>query len=89
MYSSWHVILTVILLLSGVTKMSRNAKKAIVGALGGLGLVMILLGALAHIYPTTTGIIIAIALWVTSGILSKYWNLDKSKVKKASDASTE
>jgi len=69
--------------------MSRNAKKAIVGALGGLGLVMILLGALAHIYPTTTGIIIAIALWVTSGILSKYWNLDKSKVKKASGDTKE
>ena len=69
--------------------MSRNAKKAIVGALGGLGLVMILLGALAHIYTTTTGIIIAIALWVTSGILSKYWNLDKSKVKKASGDTKE
>ena len=69
--------------------MSRKAKRAIVGALGGLGLVMILLGALAHIYPTTTGVIIAIALWITSGVLSKYWNLDKGKAKKASDASTE
>ena len=69
--------------------MSRKAKRAIVGALGGLGLVMILLGALAHIYPTTTGVIIAIALWITSGVLSKYWNLDKGKAKKASDASTK
>lgn len=50
--------------------MSRNAKKAIVGALGGIGLVMILLGALAHIYPTTTGIIIAIALWLQVGHLA-------------------
>ena len=71
------------------TECPRNAKRAIVGALGGLGLVMILLGALAHIYPTTTGVIIAIALWITSGVLSKYWNLDKGKAKKASDASTE
>ena len=69
--------------------MSKNSKRAIVSALGGLGLVMILLGALAHIYPTTTGVIIAIALWVTSGILSKYWNLDKGKAKKASDTSKE
>ena len=61
--------------------MSKNAKKAIVSALGGLGLVMILLGALAHIYPTTTGVIIAIALWVTSGVLSKYWNLENVKEK--------
>ena len=69
--------------------MSKKAKRAIVSSLGGLGLVMILLGALAHIYPTMTGVIIAIALWVTSGTLSKYWNLDKGKAKKTSDASTE
>ena len=49
--------------------MSKNAKVAIVSALGALGLIMLLLGVLAHIYPTTTGLIIAIALWVTSGIL--------------------
>jgi len=65
--------------------MSRKAKRAIVSALGALGLIMILLGALAHIYPTTTGIIIAIALWVASGILGKYWKLEKGKVKKVSD----
>ena len=59
--------------------MSRNAKVAIVSALGALGLIMILLGALAHIYPTTTGIIIAIALWVASGILRKYWGLGKEE----------
>ena len=69
--------------------MSRNAKKAIVSALGGLGLVMILLGALAHIYPTTTGVIIAIALWITSGVLSKYWKLDRGKAKKASASTDE
>ena len=69
--------------------MSRNAKKAVVSILGALGLIMILLGALAHIYPTTTGVIIAIALWVTSGILSKYWNLDKGKAKKASGNTEE
>ena len=65
--------------------MSRKAKTAVVSSLGALGLIMILLGALAHIYPTTTGIIIAIALWVTSGILRKYWNLEKGKAKKDSD----
>ncbi|MFC1957073.1 hypothetical protein ACFLVY_02125 [Chloroflexota bacterium] len=65
--------------------MSRNAKIAIVSSLGALGLIMLLLGVLAHIYPTITGIIIAIALWVASGILRKYWQLDKGKAKKASD----
>lgn len=65
--------------------MSRNAKVAIVSILGALGLIMILLGVLAHIYPTTTGIIIAIALWVASGILRKYWQLNKGKSEEASD----
>ena len=69
--------------------MSRKAKRAVVSILGALGLIMILLGALAHIYPTTTGVIIAIALWITSGVLSKYWNLDKGKAKKFSDTSKE
>ncbi len=65
--------------------MSRNAKVAIVSTLGALGLIMLLLGVLAHIYPTTTGVIIAIALWVASGILRKYWQLSKGKSKEASD----
>jgi uncharacterized membrane protein len=65
--------------------MSRNAKVAVVSALGALGLIMLLLGVLAHIYPTTTGVIIAIALWVTSGILRKYWQLKKGESEEASD----
>ncbi len=60
--------------------MSRNAKVAIVGTLGGLGVIMILLGALAHVYATSTGIIIAIALWITCGVLSRYWGLKKKEV---------
>ena len=59
--------------------MSINAKRAIVGALGGIGLVMILLGALAHVYATTTGVIIAVCCWISSGILTKYWGLGKEE----------
>ena len=65
--------------------MSRNAKVAIVRTLGALGLIMILLGALAHIYPTTTGVLIAIGFWAASGILAGYWRLKKGKSEKASD----
>ena len=65
--------------------MSRNPKVAIVSALGALGLIVLVLGVLAHIYPTTTGVIIAIALWVASGILRKYWQLSKGKSEEASD----
>jgi len=59
--------------------MSRNAKVAIVRMLGGLGVIMILLGALAHVYATTTGVIIAICCWITCGILSRYWGLKKKE----------
>lgn len=59
--------------------MSRNAKVAIVRMLGGLGVMMILIGALAHVYATTTGVLIAIGLWIACGILSRYWGLKKKE----------
>ena len=59
--------------------MSRKAKRAIVGVLGGIGIVMILLGVLAHVYATTTGIIIAVCCWITSGVLERYWGLRRKK----------
>ena len=41
--------------------MSTNAKRAIVGFIGGLGLIFLLLGAIEDVYPTNTGVIIMLA----------------------------
>ena len=48
--------------------MSTNAKRAIVGLIGGLGLIFLLLGAIGDVYPTTTGVIIMLACWLVAGV---------------------
>ena len=62
--------------------MSINAKRAIVGLVGGLGLIFLLIGALAHVYSTTTGVIIMFACWLVAGVLSRFLGLKKEKSEK-------
>jgi len=59
--------------------MSTNAKRAIVGLVGGMGLIFLLIGALAHVYATTTGLIIMFVCWLVAGVLARYWGLKKPK----------
>lgn len=61
--------------------MSENAKRAIVGLLGGLGLIFLLIGALTNAYSTTTGVIIMFVCWLGSGVLARLWGLKKEKAK--------
>ena len=60
-------------------RMSTNAKKAIVGLVAGLGLVFLLIGAIGHVYATTTGVIIMFACWLVAGVLARFWGLKKEK----------
>ena len=59
--------------------MSTNAKRAIVGFIGGLGLIFLLLGAIGDVYPTTTGVIIMLACWLVAGVMARFWGLEKVK----------
>ena len=59
--------------------MSVNAKRAIVGLVGGLGLILLLIGALAHVYDTVIGVILMFACWLVAGVLAKFWGLKKEK----------
>lgn len=59
--------------------MSVNAKRAIVGLVGGLGLILLLVGALAHVYATTIGVILMFVCWLVAGVLARYWGLKKEK----------
>lgn len=59
--------------------MSTNAKRAVVALIGGLGFIFLLIGAIGHVYPTTTGVIIMFACWLVAGVLGKYWGLKKEK----------
>ena len=59
--------------------MSRNAKRAIIGLIGGLGFIFLLLGVIGDVYPTTTGVIIMFGCWLVAGVLAKFWGLKKEK----------
>jgi len=57
--------------------MSRNAKVAYVSLIGLVGLIVFLVGLFTPAYGFLVGLIIAIACWVGSGILAKYWKIKK------------
>ncbi len=59
--------------------MPPNAKRSIVGLVGGLGFVFLLIGAIGHVYATTTGVIIMFAYWLVAGVLARFWGLKKGK----------
>jgi hypothetical protein len=57
--------------------MSRNAKIAYVSLIALVGLIVLLVGLFTPAYGFFVGLIIAIACWVGSGILAKYWEVKK------------
>jgi hypothetical protein len=57
--------------------MSKNAKIAYVSLIGLVGLIVLLVGIFIHPYSFWVGLIIAIACWVGSGILARYWEVKK------------
>ena len=59
--------------------MSRNAKRAYVSLLGLIGLIILLVGLFTPAYGFIIGLIIAIAIWVGSSILARYWAVKKDK----------
>jgi len=59
--------------------MSAKAKKAYIGLISLVGLIILLVGLFTSAYDFVIGLIVAIALWVGSGILRKYWGVKKEK----------
>lgn len=57
--------------------MSKQAKRAYTSLLGLIGLIVLLVGVFTDAYDFIIGLIIAIAIWVGSGILARYWGVKK------------
>jgi len=59
--------------------MSKNAKRAYISIISALGVIILLVGLFTDAYSFWVGLIIAIACWIGSGILGKYWGVKKEK----------
>ena len=59
--------------------MSKNAKRTYISLLSLVGLIALLLGLFTEALDFKIGLIIAIILWVVSGILAKYWGVKKEE----------
>jgi hypothetical protein len=63
-----------------VILVSKNVKRAIVGLVGGMGLILLLVGAAANVYSTVTGIILMFAYLSIACVLVRYWGLKKKNL---------
>ena len=59
--------------------MSKNAKRAYISALSALGVIVLLIGIFTPLLSFVVGLIIAIACWIASGILGRYWGVKGKK----------
>lgn len=50
--------------------MDKGRRKALGGLVFGIGLIFLLIGAMTQVYPTTTGVIIALAIWIIGGAIA-------------------
>ena len=57
--------------------MTNSTKELIVGLLGVAGVIVLLLGLLAETYAFMLGLVIAIGIWLVSGLLARYWGVPK------------
>jgi len=59
--------------------MKKREKEAIVKLLGGIGLVVLLIGLFTNVYEFMHGLIAAIAIWIVTGVIAKYWGVEEKK----------
>ena len=59
--------------------MTERAKRAYVSLLSLIGLAVFFVGLFTAAYDFIIGLIIAIIIWIGSGILARYWGVKKDK----------
>ena len=56
--------------------MKKKDKTAIISLLGAIGLIVLLLGIFTT-WNFITALIIALIIWILTGVLAKYWGVKK------------
>ena len=56
--------------------------RLVIGLLGAAGVVVLLLGLLADTYEFMLGLVIAIGIWLVSGLLARYWGVPKWRLSR-------
>ena len=59
--------------------MEKRKKEALVKLLGGIGLIILLIGLFTPLYEFMYGLVAAIAIWILSGVVAKYYGVEKEK----------
>jgi len=59
--------------------MSKNVKRGLVSIVGGLGVIVLLLGIFTDVYSFGIGLVIAIALWIVSGVMATMLGVKEEK----------
>lgn len=61
--------------------MAENTKQLIVSLMGVAGVVVLLLGLFSESYDFMVGLVIAIGLWMVSGLVAQYWGVPKWRLR--------
>ena len=59
--------------------MKKREKEALVKLLGGLGVIVLLVGLFTDLYGFIPGLVAAIAIWIITGVVAKYYGVEKGK----------
>lgn len=62
--------------------MQKRCKTAIVDLLGVIGIIIILIGLFTPYLDFWYGVLIAIIIWLITGVIKKYWRIEPQQVKK-------
>ena len=59
--------------------MDKRGKTAIVDLMGAIGLIVIIASFLTNAYDFWTGLLVAIIIWILTGVVKKYWRVEPKK----------
>lgn len=59
--------------------MKKRCKSAIVDLMGAIGIIIILIGLFTSIIDFWHSVLIAVIIWILTGVVKKYWRIEDKK----------